>query len=90
MISGNFSVSRDEIKRLIELHSGKNSSSVSRNTSFLLAGSKPGPEKIRKCNELGVSIVDEHEFRSMLPQNAASASKHSVPEGQILEEPTLF
>lgn len=90
VISGNFSVSRDEIKRLIELHSGKNSSSVSRNTSFLLAGSKPGPEKIRKCNELGVSIVDEHEFRSMLSQNAASASKHSVPEGQILEEPTLF
>ena len=49
VISGNFSVSRDEIKALIEANGGKNSGSVSGKTSFLLAGSKPGPEKIKKA-----------------------------------------
>ncbi|MCQ2149295.1 MAG: NAD-dependent DNA ligase LigA [Bacteroidales bacterium] len=66
VISGNFSISRDEMKSLIERHGGKNSSSVSGKTSFLLAGSKPGPEKIRKCNQLGIRIVDEASFLAML------------------------
>ena len=70
VVSGNFSVSRDEMKALIEAHGGKNSGSVSGKTSFLLAGSKPGPEKIRKAESLGVKILDEEAFRKLLPEGA--------------------
>ena len=84
VISGNFSVSRDEIKALIEAHGGKNSGSVSGKTSFLLAGSKPGPEKIKKAESLGVKILDEEAFRKLLPEG-------SLPEApQNDSELTLF
>ena len=84
VISGNFSVSRDEIKALIEAHGGKNSGSVSGKTSFLLAGSKPGPEKIKKAESLGVKILDEEAFRKLLPEG-------SLPETpQNDSELTLF
>lgn len=66
VISGNFSVSRDEIKELIKVHGGKNSGSVSGKTSFLLAGEKPGPEKIKKAESLGVEIIDEIKFREII------------------------
>ena len=68
VISGNFSISREEMKALIERHGGKNSSSLSGRTSFLLAGSKPGPEKIKNCEELGVMIISEEAFRALLPE----------------------
>ena len=84
VISGNFSKSRDEMKRLIEVNGGKNSSSVSGKTDYLLAGSKPGPEKVRKAEELGVRIISEDEFMNMIP-----SGKTSVDEGDIVE-PTLF
>ena len=70
VISGNFSVSRDEMKALIEANGGKNSGSVSGKTAFLLAGSKPGPEKIRKAESLGIPILDEEAFRKLLPEGA--------------------
>ena len=66
VISGNFSVSRDEIKALIVSHGGKNSGSISSRTSFLLAGEKPGPEKIKKAESLGTPIISEDEFRKMI------------------------
>lgn len=66
VISGNFSVSRDDIKALISAHGGKNSGSVSGRTSYLLAGEKPGPEKIKKAESLGVEIIDEQTFREMI------------------------
>ena len=66
VISGNFSVSRDEIKSLIAAHGGKNSGSVSGRTSYLLAGEKPGPEKLRKAEALGVEIIDEDRFREII------------------------
>ena len=83
VISGNFSVSRDEMKRLIEANGGRNSSSVSGKTSYLLAGSKPGPEKMKKAEELGVKVIGENEFRAMIP-SAATGS------GQAEAEPDLF
>lgn len=70
VISGNFSVSRDEIKEMITAHGGRNSSSVSGKTSFLLAGEKPGPEKIRKAENLGIDIIDEARFRAMIADSA--------------------
>ena len=86
VISGNFSVSRDEMKALVEANGGKNTSSVSAKTSFLLAGEKPGPEKIRKAGELGVRIVSEEAFRSMIAGDAAA----SGPAEQTEREPDLF
>lgn len=71
VISGNFSISRDAMKELITMHGGKNSSSISGKTTYLLAGSKPGPEKIKKAGELGVQIIDEAEFMKLLPQSEA-------------------
>lgn len=64
VISGNFSRSRDEMKELITRNGGKNSGSVSGSTSFLLAGSKPGPEKLKKCESLGIPVLSEEEFFS--------------------------
>ena len=89
VISGNFSVSRDEMKELIALNGGKNSTSVSSKTSFLLAGSKPGPEKIKKAGELGIQIIDEGKFRAMLPEG--QAEPENIKENKSnYGEPTLF
>ena len=67
VVSGNFSISRDEMKALIVAHGGKCASSVSGSTYFLLAGTKPGPEKVRKCESLGIPIVGEEQFMKMIP-----------------------
>ena len=69
VISGNFSVSRDRMKAIIEENGGKNSGSVSGKTTWLLAGEKPGPEKIRKAQELGIKIITEEEFRKFLSES---------------------
>ena len=83
VVSGTFSVSRDEIKSLIEKHGGKNAGSVSAKTSFLLAGEKPGPEKIRKCSELGIPVLDETAFKALLPASAEAG-------GDAFEQLSLF
>ena len=67
VISGVFEKhSRDEYKHIIEQHGGKNSSSISSKTSFILAGSNMGPAKLEKARSLGVRIVNEDEFLTML------------------------
>jgi len=66
VVSGVFSKPRDEIKNLIEQHGGKHTSSVSSHTSFLLAGDKTGPEKLKKAEKLGIPIVSESEFFAMI------------------------
>lgn len=67
VISGTFKRwSRDELKDLIEQNGGKNTSSVSKKTSFLLAGGDPGPEKVKKARELGIKILTEEVFAKMI------------------------
>ena len=83
VISGNFSISRDEIKALIAAHGGKNSSSISKKTRYLLAGEKPGPEKIKKAEASGVEIIGEKEFMEMLDMTPQTEEKED-------NEPTLF
>ncbi len=68
VISGNFSISRDEMKALIAAHGGKNSGSVSGKTAFLLAGEKAGPEKLKKAEALGIPVIGEDELNEMLSQ----------------------
>ena len=81
VISGNFSISRDAMKELIVSHGGKNSGSISGKTTYLLAGEKAGPEKLKKAESLGVEVIDEDQFMQMIGH-----------EKQITEqvEPTLF
>lgn len=74
VISGNFSISRDAMKDLIAAHGGKASSSVSGKTAFLLAGTKPGPEKLKQCEKLGIPVISEEEFRKMLPDTKPQGS----------------
>ena len=63
VISGTFSQhTRDEYKALIERHGGKNVGSVSKKTSFILAGDNMGPEKLKKAETLGIPLVTEEEF----------------------------
>ena len=67
VISGIFSsFSRDEIKALVEENGGKVSSSLSSKTSFLLAGENMGPKKRIKADDLGIEIIDETTFLSMI------------------------
>ena len=66
VVSGNFSVSRDEMKALVTAHGGKCSGSVSGKTSYLLAGEKAGPEKLKKAEALGIQVISESEFRQIL------------------------
>lgn len=67
VISGSFSkYSRDELKEMIELHGGKNVGSISKKTSFLLAGEKVGPSKFEKVEKLGLRIKTENEFLEMI------------------------
>ena len=82
VISGNFSISRDDMKALIVAHGGKNSGSISGKTTYLLAGEKPGPEKIKKAETLGVSIISENDFRGLIGE-AKTEIKDEI-------EPSLF
>lgn len=67
VISGTFTHhSRDEYKALIEAHGGKNVSSISAKTSFILAGENMGPSKLEKAGRLGVRLMNEDEFLALI------------------------
>ncbi len=66
VVSGVFSISRDEIKNMITAHGGKFTGSVSSKTDYLLAGDNMGPEKRKKAENLKVLIISEDEFYEMI------------------------
>lgn len=67
VISGTFTHhSRDEYKEIIESNGGKNVGSISRKTSFVLAGENMGPAKLEKCQKLGIPILSESDFLALL------------------------
>lgn len=67
VVSGVFNAfSRDELKQLIELNGGKVSSSISAKTTYLVAGDKMGPSKLKKATDLGVTIISEDDFIKMI------------------------
>ncbi len=75
VISGVFEQhSRDEYKKIIEQHGGKNVGSISKATSFVLAGSNMGPAKKEKAQKLGIPLVDEEEFLLMISSNESESS----------------
>lgn len=84
VISGTFERhSRDELKRLIELHGGRNLAAVSGNADFLLAGSGVGPAKLSKATKLGVELLTEAEFEQMIGERREEKAAEAV-------QPTLF
>ena len=67
VISGVFTYhSRDEYKDLIEKNGGKNVGSISTKTSFILAGENMGPSKLEKAHKLGIKIIIEDEFLTLI------------------------
>ena len=66
VISGTFSISREELSFMIEKNGGKNATSVSSKTNYLLAGDNPGPSKMSKAKELSVKVIGEKEFLQMI------------------------
>lgn len=69
IISGNFeTATREEMKMLIEKHGGKNVSSISPKTNYLLAGDKIGPSKLEKAQKLNIPIISENDFLKMIEE----------------------
>jgi DNA ligase (NAD+) len=66
LVSGVFTMSRDDIKKLIETNGGRNVSSVSGKLDYLVAGDKMGPEKLKKATDLNIKIITEQEFLEMI------------------------
>lgn len=67
VISGTFlHHSRDEYKEMIAAQGGKNAGSISKKTSFVLAGENMGPAKREKCQQLEIAMVNEEDFLKML------------------------
>ena len=87
VISGNFSISRERMKQLVAAHGGKNSGSLSGKTSFLLAGEKPGPEKMKKAGTLGIPVMSEEDFMKMISDGNRPAG---MPESTDKKQLTLF
>ncbi|MCO4820511.1 MAG: NAD-dependent DNA ligase LigA, partial [Flavobacteriaceae bacterium] len=67
VVSGVFkTVSRNDLKKLIEDNGGKVASSISSKTSYLVAGDKMGPSKLTKAESIGTLIISEHEFMNLI------------------------
>ncbi len=80
VISGVFQHhSRDEYKKMIEANGGKNVGSISKNTSFILAGDNMGPAKLEKAQKLGVQIMSEEEFLSIIGNSSAMQVEEASP-----------
>lgn len=67
VISGKFAgLSRDDMKALVERHGGRNLASVSANVDFIVAGENMGPAKLQKAEKLGIKILSEAEFMTLI------------------------
>ena len=70
VVSGVFEqFSRDDLKKAIEDNGGKVGSSISAKTNYVVAGENMGPAKLDKANKLGISIISENDFITMLNEN---------------------
>lgn len=88
VISGTFAHhSREEYKSLIEKHGGRNVSSISKKTSFILAGDNMGPAKQDKARSLGIPLVSEADFLQMIGEQGQNVSSQQPNPNNA---PTLF
>ena len=83
VVSGKFTISRDELKQLIESHGGRNVAAVSGNVDYLVAGDKMGPEKRKKAEKLGVQIISEEEFMALIATDGGAEQQPIVEEAVV-------
>lgn len=74
--------SRDEYKRIIEQNGGKNTGSISKSTSFVLAGENMGPAKLEKAQKLGVKIMSEDEFLGIVNADAPTLTDNAAVQAE--------
>ena len=85
VISGKFAGrSRDDMKALVEEHGGRNLAAVSANVDFIVAGENMGPAKLQKAQKLGITILSEEEFMTLI-SNAESTTQ---PEQETINPVT--
>ena len=83
VISGKFAGrSRDDMKALVEEHGGRNLAAVSANVDFIVAGDNMGPAKRQKAEKLGVTILTEEEFMSLI--SSGEAVEKPQPESDVI------
>lgn len=71
VVSGKFhKINRNDLKSLIEAHGAKVGSSISKKTTYVVAGEKMGPSKLKKAEDLGITILDEDQFLTMISYEA--------------------
>ena len=85
VISGIFNMSRNDLKKAIEKNGGKVGSSISKKTSYLIRGENMGPSKLKKAEDLGVSMITENTFLKMIDQNSSvdSISESKPTQGSL-------
>ncbi|MCR5013396.1 MAG: NAD-dependent DNA ligase LigA [Bacteroidales bacterium] len=83
IVSGKFSIDRDELKKMIEAYGGKNVSSISSKTDYVVAGDNMGPEKRKKAESLGIPIISEEEFYMMVRASQGETPSQSKGEEQL-------
>jgi DNA ligase (NAD+) len=84
VISGTFkNISRDELKKAIEINGGKNSSSVSKSTDVLIAGENMGPSKLEKAEKFKVSILNEDEFLKLINEEKPNEGSKHHQQGEL-------
>jgi len=84
VISGTFkNISRDELKKAIEINGGKNSSSVSKSTDILIAGENMGPSKLEKAEKFKVSIMNENEFLNLISKENSNEDSKQYQQGEL-------
>lgn len=89
VVSGRFSIARDELKQLIERHGGRNLAAVSGSVDYLVAGEKMGPEKRKMAEKLGVRIISEEAFMQLIsdaPTIETTAAEEPVAPVSPAEE----
>ena len=76
-------ISRDELKKTIEINGGKNSSSVSKSTDILVAGENMGPSKLEKAEKFKVSILNEDEFLNLISEENSNEDSKQYQQGEL-------
>lgn len=79
IVSGKFSIERDDLKQMIEAYGGKNVSSISSKTDYVIAGDNMGPEKRKKAESLGIPILSEEEFYALIGKNGSEPLTSKTP-----------
>jgi len=84
VISGTFkNISRDELKKAIEINGGKNSSTVSKSTDILVAGENLGPSKLEKAEKFNISILNEDEFLNLISEENSNEDSKQYQQGEL-------